>query len=164
MPTDNTITDPPDFFDYPDVAHIKETKPNLAFYLSFKDLHKVPSSWTRADTCPACLGTSLCSAIDAGEVMVELPDEPTEATQKGVYVGRWNHLPIVLQTIDKDNHKSIHFDNFICQNVTGKYNCNVSQAIGHSKSYAVQNKAFMSGSLQNMWKIAKKRESRLVQR
>ena len=61
---------------------------------------------------------------------MEVPDKPTAANLKGVYLGRWKDIPVVVKMMaDWYPPEFRNFDEFVCLKATGESGCNVSAAI-----------------------------------
>jgi len=61
---------------------------------------------------------------------VEVPDKPTPANLKGVYLGRLKDMPVVIKMLaDWYPPEFRNFDEFVCLKATGESGCEVSSAI-----------------------------------
>jgi len=88
------------------------------------------------------------------ELFVEVPDQPSQANRKGVYLGRWKDIPIVVKMLTNGYPPEFrNFDDFVCLKATGKRHCNVSAAI--TSDYIMEDKDLLSPDhLLSAWKIS----------
>lgn len=139
-----------------EAERVMRLKKHVSFYVKHKNLQPLPQSWTQKDRCPACFGMELCEAIEKNEILVDIPDEQTEAVKKGVYFGTWNDVPVAIKRLSSELYPKEFklFDQFICKNVTGSANCDVSSAIVNKSCFVQKEKAFDQSFLHQAWKIA----------
>jgi hypothetical protein len=158
-----------DDFDW-DAEYEKARRESLREHMSFYvgqaaatgRLQPVPESWTARDRCPACFGTDMCRAVYRRELLVDLgraADESngtgTAANRKGVYMGRWLDVPVVVKRLANWYPKEFElFDEFVCRNATGQKECNISTAITDSQCFVQKPEALTPESLFNAWKIS----------
>lgn len=126
-----------------------------------QSLQSIAPALTQVDKCPACFGVDMCSEIQDGHLMIEIPQIMTEAASKGVYFGRWMDFKnkwtgsqVVVKTLKKEADEFNRFDRFICQNVTKTDKCDVAEAI--KKSFMVKPEAWGLQNLRQAYKIAHK--------
>lgn len=134
------------------IANFKE---HASFYLDNKTaLKPVPLNWTALDRCPACFGTEMCAAIERKEVVVDIPETPTPANKKGVYLGKWLGVPVAVKRLSNWYPKEFKLlDEFVCQNISGSKECNVSSAVVNKTSYIQSDAAFHPENMLYAWKI-----------
>jgi len=85
---------------------------------------------------------------------VEVPGKPTAANLKGVYLGRWKDIPVVVKLMaDWYPPEFRDFDEFVCLKATGETGCTVSRAI--LSDYIHQDKdLLLPDRLLSAWKIS----------
>jgi len=85
---------------------------------------------------------------------VEVPEKPTPANLKGVYLGRWKDIPVVVKLLaDWYPPEFRKFDEFICLKATGETGCKVSSAI-ISDSIHEDKDLLTPDRLLSAWKIS----------
>ena len=78
----------------------------------------------------------------------------TSANRKGVYLGRWKDLPVVVKLLaDWYPPEFRNFDEYVCLKATGERGCKVSTAI--ISDYIQEDKhLFSPDRLLSAWKIS----------
>lgn len=139
-----------------EAERVLRLRKHISFYVKPKDLQPLPTSWTDKGKCPACFGVDMCDAFEKNEVLVEIPKVETDASRKGVYFGSWKEIPIAVKRLSSEPYPKEFsaFDRFICTNMTGSENCNVSATILSQSGYVQQGKAFNPSFLYEAWKIS----------
>ena len=131
-------------------------KEHMSFYIGEqKGLEPVPKDWTMREKCPACFGTSMCDAIERGEVLVSIPKTDTPASKKGVYLGRWNDTPVAVKRLSNWHPKEFkNFDKYVCLKDSGTEQCDISSVIVKNSSFVQKDATFEPKQLLQAWKIS----------
>lgn len=123
-----------------------------------QNMYKVPSEDIHLHTCPACFGKDLCTDIESGALKL-YKNSKTES--RGL---SWREA--VLNKNDKVIVSSAaesswnRFDQFICNNASKGFLCDVSTGI--RASYLASNRLMTADGLRNLHKVLDKSKSEVV--
>ncbi|XP_076332813.1 divergent protein kinase domain 2B-like isoform X2 [Tachypleus tridentatus] len=123
-----------------------------------QNMYKVPREDVHLHTCPACFGRDLCTDLESGalELYKNSKTESHNLSWREAVLNK-NDKVIVSSAADSSWNR---FDQFICNNASKGFPCDVSTGI--RASYLASNQLMTADGLRNLHKVLDKSKSEVV--
>ncbi|XP_022254124.1 uncharacterized protein LOC106469853 isoform X2 [Limulus polyphemus] len=123
-----------------------------------QNVYKVPKENIHIHTCPACFGKDLCTDIETGslELYKNSKTESHDLSWREAILHKADKV-VVSSVSDSSWNK---FDQYICNNASKKFPCDVSTGI--MASYLASNRVMTADGLRNLYRVLDKSRSEVV--